>query len=198
MTIKELLEAAGVTITPEQETKINAEFPKSFKPADVYNADVKKHKDSADAYKAQLDEANKAIEGFKAMDIDGIKAASEKYKADFEKAEADHKAQLEKMAYDSAADKFIDTLNPKDGLSKKAILGEFATKQFKLEDDSFVGGKEWAEQFKKDNAAHFSDGKQPPNIISGKFGEPGQEVNLDVLTASMRKAAGLPDTTPKL
>ncbi|MDD4390596.1 MAG: phage scaffolding protein [Eubacteriales bacterium] len=159
--------------------------------------DIEKHKGEAETAKTslsqtktQLDEANKQIEGFKGMDVEAIKASADKYKADFEKAQADHKVELDKIAYGSAAERFIDALKPKDGLSKSAILAEFTKKEFKLDGDSFQGAKEWGDQFKKDNAAHFSDTAGTPVSTGGDHGNP-LDGDVDKFVAAAMKGAGI-------
>ena len=145
---------------------------------DENGKDIEKHKSEAETAKTtlnqtkgQLDEANKAIDGFKALDVDGIKKAADEWKVRFEDSEKTHAADLAKIAYNSAAEKFVDSLKPKDALSKKAILAEFLSKEYKLDGETFVGGKEWADSIKKDNASHFDDGKPAPAIISGPTGD---------------------------
>lgn len=170
--------------------KIMAENGKDI---EKYKSDAETLKTTTEQQKTQLEEANKAIEGFKAMDIDSVKKSADEYKTKFEQAEKDHAAKLSEISYNSAAEKFVDGLKPKDGLSKKAILSEFTQKGFKLEGESFVGGKEWAESFKKDNASHFTDGTPPPGIFSGPTGG-NTNLNLDAFAANARKAAGLADT----
>jgi len=187
---REALKAMG--LTDEQIDQIMAENGKDI---EKYKSDAETNKTSAEQYKAQLDEAGKQIEAFKGMDPEGTKKAADEWKAKFEQAEKDHTAKLEKMAYDSAAEKYIDGLKPKDSLSKKAILAEFAAKEFKLDGENFIGANEWAEQFKKDNAAHFLDGKPAPGIFSGKLGEPGANASIDSFAAAARKAAGLQEPT---
>lgn len=176
-------------LTDEQIDKIMAENGK----------DIEKYKSESDALrttntqqKTQLEEANKQIESFKSMDIEGIKKAADDYKTKFEEAEKNYKAELDKISYNSAAEKFVDSLKPKDGLSKSAILSEFAKKEFKLDGENFVGGKEWAEQFKKDNAAHFLDGDGNVTTVSsgGGHGDP-LDGNVDKFVAAAMKGAGI-------
>lgn len=164
---------------------------------DENGKDIEKHKGEADTaktsatqLKTQLEDANKQIEAFKGMDIDGIKAAADDYKAKYEESEKKHAAELAKIARTSAAEKFVDTLKPKDALSKKAILAEFESKDFKLENDSFIGAKEWAEQFVKDNASHFDDGKPAPGIFQGGSGggaPTGKRAELEAIANDMKK-----------
>ena len=185
---REDLKAMG--LTDEQIDKIMTENGK----------DIEKHKTEAETAKTtlgqtktQLDEANKKIEEFKGLDIDGIKTAADDYKTKFEEAERNHKAELEKIAYGSAAEKFIDSLKPKDGLSKSAILSEFSKKEFKLDGDSFQGAKEWAEQFKKENAAHFTDGEGEGSTSVSSGGDHGDPLagDVDKFVAAAMKGAGI-------
>jgi hypothetical protein len=163
--------------------------------------DIEKHKAEAETAKTtlnqtktQLDEANKQIESFKGMDVEGIKKAADEWKAKFEEADKNHKAELEKITYNSAAEKFIDSLKPKDGLSRSAILAEFTKKEFKLDGESFQGAKEWAEQFKKDNAAHFTDGQSTSVSSGGGHGNP-LDGDVDKFVAAAMKGAGLQSET---
>src|SRR5690606_35858691 len=56
----------------------------------------------ATSLEKQLAEANSAIEGFKKLDVDGIKAAADDYKAKYEKAQADAEAQIAQLKFDNA------------------------------------------------------------------------------------------------
>lgn len=169
--------------------KIMAENGKDI---EKYKSEAETLKTANEQQKTQLTEANKQIESFKGMNVEGIKAAAEKYKADFEKAQADHKAELDKITYNSAAEKFIESLKPKDGLSKSAILAEFTKKEFKLDGEAFQGAKEWAEQFKKDNASHFLAGDGKITTVSTGDGH-GDPLNGDVdkFVAAAMKGAGI-------
>lgn len=184
---REDLKAMG--LTDEQIDKIMDENGK----------DIEKHKSEAETAKttlnqtkAQLDDANKQIDAFKGMDVDGIKKAADDWKVKFEEADKTHKAELEKISYNSNADKFIDSMKPKDGLSKSAILSEFTKKEFKLDGDTFQGAKEWAEQFVKDNAAHFmdADGDATKMKSGGSHGDP-LSGDPDKFIAAAMKGAGI-------
>lgn len=161
--------------------------------------DIEKHKTDAETTKTalnqsktQLDEANKQIESFKGMDVESIKKTADEYKTKFEEAEKTHKAELDKIAYNSGAEKFIDSLKPKDGLSRSAIMSEFLKKEFKLDGDIFQGAKDWAETFKKDNASHFADGETNTTTVStgGGHGDP-LAGDVDKFMAAAMKGAGI-------
>lgn len=145
-----------------------------------------------DGVKTQLTEANKQIESFKGMNIEDIKKSAEDYKTKFEEAEKNHKAELDKITYNSTAEKFIDSLKPKDSLSKSAIISEFTKKEFKLDGDTFQGAKEWAEQFKKDNSSHFLAGDGNVTTVSSGDGH-GDPLagDIDKFVASAMKGAGV-------
>jgi membrane protein involved in colicin uptake len=184
---REDLKAMG--LTDEQIDKIMAENGKDI---EKYKSESETLKATNEQQKTQLEEANKQIESFKGMDIEGIKKAADDYKTKFEEAEKNHKAELDKITYDATAEKFINSLKPKDDLSKKAILAEFKAKEFKLEGESFVGGKEWVEQFKKDNATHFLDGDGNVTTVSsgGGHGDP-LAGDVDKFVAAAMKGAGI-------
>lgn len=186
---RETLKALGL-----DDSVIDQIMAENGKDIEKYKTDAESAKTNNEQLLAQLDEANKTIDGFKAMDIDGIKKGADEYKSKFEQAQKDFDAKLSKMSYDSAAEKYVDSLKPKDTLSKKAVLAEFQAKGFKLDGENFVGAKEWAEQFQKDNAAHFGDaGTSEPAIFSGKIGASGAALNTDGFLSAARKAAGLSD-----
>ena len=174
---REDLEKLGLT-----KEQIDTIMDENGKDIEKYKSEAETAKTTAAQTKTQLEEANKAIEGFKAMDIDGVKKSADEYKAKLEQTEKNYAAELAKITYNTAAEKFVDALKPKDALSKKAILSEFLSKEFKLDGENFVGGKEWAESIKKDNASHFDDGKPAPAIISGPTGDkkqpPGEPTDL--------------------
>ncbi|ADY54705.1 hypothetical protein Sgly_0339 [Syntrophobotulus glycolicus DSM 8271] len=104
-----------------------------------------------------------------------------------------HKAELDKLSYTSAAEKFIDSLKPKDSLSRSAILSEFTKKEFKLDGDTFQGAKEWAETFKKDNASHFTDGEDGTSTSVSSGGGHGDPLagDVDKFVAAAMKGAGI-------
>lgn len=118
-------------------------------------------------------ELSQSVEEAKAKaseDFDAVKRSAEDYRAKLEQTQKDMEQKLSKTVYQYEAERFVDALKPKDQLSKKAVLTEFSTMGFKLEDGQFVGGKEWAEGFKKENESHFEGEKQLPTIFSGKLG----------------------------
>lgn len=190
MTITELLASVGITLTEEQESKLSAEFPKAFKPAQVYNNDVKKHKDAAETYKSQLDQANKQIAAFEDMDIDSVKKSAEEWKQKAQKAQQEAQEKLAQMQFDHALDGALSSAKARDIKAVKALLDMDA---LKLAGDKIVGLDEQLTQLKSDKDFLFEAEKEAPAIFSGKAG--GAQMNMDAFTRSVRSGAGLADAT---
>lgn len=89
--------------------------------------------------KGLLKDANKEIKSYKDMDIDTIKKSADDYKVKFEEAEV----MLEKQNREFAAKEFLNQYNFANDRSKKSVLGDFLEKDFKLENDKFLGAEDW-------------------------------------------------------
>lgn len=117
----------------------------------------------------ELNTANQAIKDLQetVKKFDGVDV--EKLKNDLAEAETKYKTDIKNLKIEIASEKFVDSLKPKDNLSRNATLAEFAKQNFEFDGEAFKGAKEWAEQFKKDNHAHFSDEEQnePTSVVSG-------------------------------
>ena len=89
--------------------------------------------------KGLLKDANKEIQSYKDMDIDTIKKNAADYKEKYENAEK----MIEKQNREFAAKEFLNKYNFANERSKKSVLSDFLEKDFKLENDTFLGGEEW-------------------------------------------------------
>jgi len=89
--------------------------------------------------KEQISNANKQIEDFKKLDVEGIKAASEKYKADYEAAVAKSQADMSKLMFDFALDKALVAAKAKNPKAVKALLD---VEKLKLDGENIIGLKE--------------------------------------------------------
>ena len=140
-----------------------------------------------DGLKTQLTEAGAQIEKFKGMDIDGIKAAADDWKAKAEKAQTDAAAQLAAVKFDHALESALTGAKAKNAKAVQALLstdalkdanGEFITERF----------NEQLEKIKSENDYLFADVKEPPKIITGGN---NQSVVGDAFEIAMRKGANL-------
>ncbi|MBW8383964.1 MAG: phage scaffolding protein [Youngiibacter sp.] len=125
--------------------------------------------------KDQLKTANDQIAGFKGMDIDGIKAAADKYKSDYEAAEAKHKSDLEKLTFDFALDKALTGAKAKNAKAVKALIDVNA---LKLNGDEIAGLKEQLEKVTTEAPYLFdieeTDPEEPPIKITKGGGTGGK------------------------
>lgn len=157
--------------------------------------DIERHKAEGEAQKAELEGlraqvamANKQIEGFKEMDIEGIKAAAEEWKAKAEKAEADGNAKIEALRFDSVLDSALAGAKSKNHRAVKALL-DMDGLQFS--EGSILGLNEQLEKIRLENDFLFDSEVPMPQIVKPTQGA-ASAVN-DGFVVSARKAAGLRD-----
>lgn len=179
MSIKELLVGCGVELTAEQETKLNAEFPKQFKPAEVYNNDVKKHKDLADTYKKQLDDANEAIEGFKGLDVEGIKKAAADWETKYNTDKANWEKQLSDRDYEDAARAAIADVKFTSKAAKNAFLASLKANPLPIKDGKLLGFDDVLNAAKADDASAFATDKPAPKFTDPTTGNPLPEITKE-------------------
>ncbi|MEF9991337.1 MAG: phage scaffolding protein [Peptostreptococcaceae bacterium] len=128
--------------------------------------------------KGLLKDANKEIKSYKDMDIDAIKKSADDYKVKFEKAEV----MLEKQNREFAAKEFLNQYNFANDRSKKSVLGDFLEKDFKLENDKFLGAEDWIKALVENEPEVFKS----------------EEVNTDTSIQFSKKInGGGTETTPK-
>lgn len=141
----------------------------------------------AAGFKKQLEDANSVIEGFKRLDVDGIKAAADEWKAKAEKAEADGKAQVAQLKFDQALAAALTGAKAKNPVTVRALLNVDDLKLSK--DGALVGLNEQLAKIKSENDYLFESDKPEVRIIAGAS---GTTINDDSFLAAMRRGAGLP------
>lgn len=117
--------------------------------------------------KEQVATANKQIEDFKKLDVEGIKAASEKYKADYEAAVAKSQADMGKLMFDFALDKALATAKAKNPKAVKALLD---VEKLKLDGDTIIGLKEQLDPITTSDAYLFDIEETDPAVKIVKGG----------------------------
>lgn len=122
-------EATSTETTPEQPT----EQVKTYTEQE-YNA-----------LKAQLDTANDTIKSYEKMDIDGIKASVEDYKAKWEQSENDRKA----FEHRTKVSGFVKSLGLKDDIYEKHVTDLILEKELKFDGDKLIGGDDVVKQFRE-------------------------------------------------
>ena len=70
----------------------------------------------------RLEEANKEIEGFKGLDVEGIKAKADEYKAKYEQAEVEAQEKLAKIEFEHELENAIKDSKARNVTAVKALL----------------------------------------------------------------------------
>ncbi len=107
------------------------------------------------ALKTQLDTANDTIKSYEKMDIDGIKASVEDYKAKWEQSENDRKA----FEHRTKVSGFVKSLGLKDDIYEKHVTDLILEKDLKFDGDKLIGGDDVVKQFREKypDAFKFAD-----------------------------------------
>lgn len=142
-----------------------------------------------DGLKKQLTDANAAIEGFKKLDVDGIKAAADEWKAKAEQAQKDADKQIAALKFDHALDSALTGAKAKNAKAVRALLN-METLKLNDADGSIVGLKEQLEALQKENDYLFEGDQPAVKVVAG-----GQSTKIteDAFSAAARKGAGLPE-----
>lgn len=111
----------------------------------------------------QLGDANKQIDSFKELDVDGIKAAADEYKAKFEAAEAKAKEDLERLQFDHALSSALTSAKARNTKAVAALLDIDA---LSMKDGAIVGLDEQIKQLKADNNYLFEADEPVPKIVA--------------------------------
>ena len=131
----------------------------------------------------QLGEANTQIAAFKDLDVDGIKAAADDYKAKFEAAKAKAKADIEKLQFDDALSSALSGAKARE---PKAVAALLDMEGLKLNNGEIVGLKDQLEKLKTEKDFLFESDDPAPSIVRGTGGTP--PINDD---AAIRAIMGL-------
>lgn len=159
---------------------ITKQFPDATKEQisallDIHSADIKKAKGDTDALNQQITAKDTEITGLKEQlqqrdkDIkalqDGAKDASAiqqqltdlqtKYNDDTKALNKKLQDQQAEFATTRATEKFFSGVEFSSTLAKDAAMAQFKAKGFKLDGETFQGGKEWLDQLRKDQPEAF-------------------------------------------
>ena len=168
----------------------------------LHGKDIEKFKAELDtkageleALNAQLTEAGQTIESFKAMDVEGIKAAADEWKAKAETAQQEAESKLQAVKFDHALQ---DALREAKARNAKAVKALLDLEQIKLSDAGELEGftdqissimEENSFLFEQEIETDNDDNEDPEPRIVGRTRNQG--VMEDTIVAATRKAAGL-------
>lgn len=156
--LMELLKKLGIELTADQTAQIKEVAGKEF----VSSADAAKTAAKVEELTKQLAERDKDLEKLKTDN------KSEELSKQLEELTGKYKTATEKLAAqetDFAAEKLLGEYKFASDRVKNSVLAEFKSKGFKYENGSFVGGKEFLEELKKNEPDVFA--KETPGLFMG-------------------------------
>ena len=157
------------------------------KSVEAHKAQLTEAEKQVETLQGQLEEANKAIEGFKELDVDGIKAAADDWKAKAEQAQKDAQAEITRLKFDHALEGALAEAKAKNPKAVKALLNFDNLKL--AEDGRIVDLDEQLKVIKDENDYLFESDQPVPKIVSAGQGKPKL---TDSMVIAARQAAGLP------
>ena len=157
------------------------------KSVEAHKAQLTEAEKQALSLQGQLEEATKAIEGFKELDVDGIKAAADDWKAKAEQAKVDAQAEIVKLKFDHALEGALTDAKAKNPKAVKALLNFDNLKL--AEDGKIVDLEDQLTAIKTENDYLFESDQPVPRIVSS--GQ-GKAKLFDSMEVALRQGAGLP------
>ncbi|MGL5718011.1 MAG: phage scaffolding protein [Paraclostridium sp.] len=167
---REFLKNLG--ITDEQIDGIMAEHGKTVEKAKgdatKVTQELETYKDKVNALETQLTDANTQIQSFKDMDIDGIKKSADEWKSKYEADTKELQMQMEAKEYGYNLDKAMTDYKFSNDRVKNSILADIKEKQFKFENEKFLGLEDYMKQLQDSEPTSFitEEPKEPtPQIV---------------------------------
>ena len=141
-----------------------------------------------DTIKTQLSEAQKTIKGFQdqGADIEAVRQSAKDWEDKYNKAIADHKQEMEDLAFDSLLKEAIQTAKGRNDKAIRALLEVDTLKASKNQTEDI---KTALESLKKDNGYLFEDDSNPPPYAWGTGKHSGGNYSAEI--AAIRAASGL-------
>lgn len=190
--IEQILADAGVTVTDEQKATINKEVKENYKTVN----DWQKQVDDNKQLQITLTETKEALKKFDGVDAEALNKQIADLKADLEKKDSEHQAQIADRDFQDNVKGVIAKYKGKNEKAIKALLDMDSLKASKNQNedlDKAVKALTEAEDSK------MLFGESNPEVI-GK-GDPIGIVtkggNASEATASMRSIMGLPPLNEK-
>ncbi len=153
-----LIQKLGIELTTDQQKQIKETVEKEFVPAEAAAAD----KTKLEELTKQLAARNKDLEKLKAENkSEELQKQLDELNAKYKQETDDLNAKLAAQETDFAAEKLFSEYKFASDRVRKSVLEEFKGKGFKLENGTFLGGKEYLEGLKKTEPATFAADEKP-------------------------------------
>lgn len=171
----------------EDEELIKQIFALHGRSVEKAKADAAAFKEQAETVQKQLDEATTTINSFKEMDIDSIKAASEKWEQEAKRIAEEAEVKLKTQKFDHVLENALRDAKAKNIVAVRALLD---TEKLKIaEDESIEGLEDQLKEVRSKNEYMFEDETPQPKITT-RSSSRGTGLT-DAMISSVRKGAGL-------
>lgn len=172
-----LIQKLGIELTTDQQKQIKETMEKEFVPAEAAAAD----KTKLEELTKQLAARNKDLEKLKAENkSEELQKQLDELNAKYKKETDDLNAKLAAQETDFAAERLFSEYKFASDRVRKSVLEEFKGKGFKLENGTFLGGKEYLEGLKKTEPSVFAADDKPGLFMgSTQSSAPADSNNLE-------------------
>ena len=163
--IEQILKEAGIEVTDEQKSAINASVTENYKTVAEFDKQAKKlaaAESDRDAYKGQLDTANETLEKFKDIDPEKQAAEIEKYKQAAKEAQETASKKIQERDQRDYLKGEFDKLKIESGRVRDSLMREIMGEDgLKWKDGAFMGLSDYlAKENKKDHFYQTEDEKK--------------------------------------
>lgn len=181
-----LIQKLGIELTADQTKQIKEVVGKEFVPAEAAAAD----KTKLEELTKQLAARDKDLEKLKADNkSEELQKQLDELNAKYKQETEDLTAKLTAQESDFAAEKLFSGYKFASDRVRKSVLDEFKGKGFKLENGTFLGGKEYLEGLKQSEPSVFA-ADEKPGLFMGST-QSNAEANATNLESQIYGGMGL-------
>ena len=144
-------------LTDEQSEKVMAQYGKDVSKLQKENEKLTAGRDKE---KERADTAEETLKKFDGVDLEGMKAEVDNWKAKAENAEKDYAEQIAQRDFEDALKEEISGYKFTSEAAKKAIMAEIREAGLKVKDGKILGLSDLLAQMKEKDASAFVDEKQ--------------------------------------
>lgn len=189
--IETILTEAGLELTDDQKTAINAAVKENYKTIVDYEKQTAKYS----TLEGQYNTAKDALSKFDGVDVDALRKQVQDAQDALTKAENDAKAQLAARDYADAVKAQVDSLSFSSNAARKSFIADLTAKNLPLENGKLLGFDDYVAAYKESDAGAIVDPKAAGK--AAKFTDPMngghsfQSPKDSEMEAKMRAAMGL-------
>lgn len=144
-------------LTDEQSEKVMAQYGKDVSKLQKENEKLTAERDKE---KERADTAEETLKKFDGVDLEGMKAEVDNWKAKAENAEKDYAEKIAQRDFEDALKEEIGGYKFTSEAAKKAIMAEIRESGLKVKDGKILGLSDLLAQMKEKDASAFVDEKQ--------------------------------------